>query len=395
MAVESLPDLDGAQGVPAVAIIMRTKDRPLLLARALASVLSQRFQDWTLWLVNDGGCQDRLDQAIAPFRLRLGDRFRLLQNEVSMGMEAASNQAIEASTSTYLVVHDDDDAWHPAFLDETVAFLGSQEGNAYGGVVTWSELVRERLEGGDIVTLERRPYNQWYQRIDLQRMLGGNMFPPICFLFRRDLIARVGPFDAALPVLGDWEFNIRVLQATDIAVLPQMLAYYHQREHAGSLDIYSNSIYSGLNLHQGVDANLRNRLLRRALAQHPDHLGALAAVSRDFVQMRERLDEVERYLTFQSARVIERLNDVENYLEGRSADRHLVGVAEHTENLRGRQALTREVENLSQQIATLRHDLAGTIEAARIAQTRVTPAQFVWRSLLPIRRLVARLRGRI
>jgi len=38
-----------------VAIIMRTKNRPILLARALKSVLEQEYQNWHLYLINDGG----------------------------------------------------------------------------------------------------------------------------------------------------------------------------------------------------------------------------------------------------------------------------------------------------------------------------------------------------
>mgnify|MGYP001763085457 CR=1 FL=1 len=45
------PDATGGS----VAILMRTRDRPVLLARAFASVLSQRCDDWHLFVVNDGG----------------------------------------------------------------------------------------------------------------------------------------------------------------------------------------------------------------------------------------------------------------------------------------------------------------------------------------------------
>ena len=38
-----------------VAIITRTKDRPLFLARCIESILSQDFQNWTHIIVNDGG----------------------------------------------------------------------------------------------------------------------------------------------------------------------------------------------------------------------------------------------------------------------------------------------------------------------------------------------------
>jgi glycosyltransferase involved in cell wall biosynthesis len=74
------------EGVSTVAIVMRTKDRPLLLARGLASVLSQTFSRWTLWLVNDGGSAERLEDVLASFRGRFGDRLRVIHNDTSLGM---------------------------------------------------------------------------------------------------------------------------------------------------------------------------------------------------------------------------------------------------------------------------------------------------------------------
>lgn len=41
--------------MPRVSVIMRTKDRDVLLRRALSDVARQTFTDWGLVIVNDGG----------------------------------------------------------------------------------------------------------------------------------------------------------------------------------------------------------------------------------------------------------------------------------------------------------------------------------------------------
>ena len=58
-----------------VAIITRTKDRPILLRRAIRSALNQTFRDWLLVIVNDGGepetiklVVDEFDDAAYPAR---------------------------------------------------------------------------------------------------------------------------------------------------------------------------------------------------------------------------------------------------------------------------------------------------------------------------------------
>ena len=107
---------------PTVAIIMRTQDRPLTLDRALRSILGQRFQDWELIIVSDAGNLAVINRVLARYAEALDGRCRLLHREVSSGMEAASNFGVTHSRAHYVVLHDDDDSWHPDFLWATVGF---------------------------------------------------------------------------------------------------------------------------------------------------------------------------------------------------------------------------------------------------------------------------------
>lgn len=47
-----------------VAIIMRTKNRPVLLARAFESVIQQTHHEWHLYLINDGGDPKPINELI-------------------------------------------------------------------------------------------------------------------------------------------------------------------------------------------------------------------------------------------------------------------------------------------------------------------------------------------
>src|SRR3954471_22560691 len=115
--------MSGVTGArPAVAVIMRTRDRPVLLARALADVCAQTFGDWHLVVVDDGGDAAEVDQVVKQCPGVTG-RVTVLHNAISRGMEAASNQGVGAVDAEFVAVHDDDDTWHPAFLERTVARL--------------------------------------------------------------------------------------------------------------------------------------------------------------------------------------------------------------------------------------------------------------------------------
>ena len=51
--------------VTQVAVITRTKDRPILLRRAIESVLRQSFGEWVHVIINDGGNPSTVDFLVA------------------------------------------------------------------------------------------------------------------------------------------------------------------------------------------------------------------------------------------------------------------------------------------------------------------------------------------
>lgn len=246
---------------PTVAVIMRTMDRVSFLRRALESVAAQTYRNYVLAVVCDGGGIEAVSRCIEQSGLDLR-KVVLVDNVVNRGMEAASNIAIARTRSEYVVIHDDDDTWHPQFLERTVDFLESARGQNYLGVVTHSYYVSETVTPQGIVRLAERGYKDWFRTIQFSEMACENYFPPIAFLFRRSAYDRVGGFDESLPVLGDWEFNLSVLQEGDIGVIEEKLAYYHHRD-SGTSQAFANSVFGETDKHAEFDAVVRNRFARR------------------------------------------------------------------------------------------------------------------------------------
>ncbi|PKY11616.1 hypothetical protein B1757_03510, partial [Acidithiobacillus marinus] len=206
-----------------VAIIMRTKNRPLLLARAFASVLSQTYRNWRLCLVNDGGDAREVEELVRQYLPQFGDRLLLRHHERSLGMEAASNAGLSLTDSDYIVVHDDDDSWHPDFLEKTVGFLEKVDNAVYGAVAARCEVIHEEIVGNRVKTLSREPLTYWEDRIDFMKLARNNSIPPICLLIRRGIANVVGKFNPHLPVLGDWDYSLRILSVCDIGVINEDL----------------------------------------------------------------------------------------------------------------------------------------------------------------------------
>lgn len=243
-----------------VAIITRTKNRPLLLKRAASSVASQTYRNYFWVVVNDGGDPFVVEDIIYKSGI---DKSKIIfcNNKLSQGMEAASNLGIQSSFSDYIVIHDDDDSWEPDFLLKSITFLECNR-KSYEGVITGTIYVSEKIENDHVTEVLRKPYNDWIRNIQLSEMIIGNYFAPISFVFSRRVYESIGGFDENLPVLGDWDFNLRFLLEADIGVITEELALYHHRDAGQVSPEYSNSVVGGIQKHEKFNAIVRNKYIR-------------------------------------------------------------------------------------------------------------------------------------
>jgi glycosyltransferase involved in cell wall biosynthesis len=274
---------------PSVAIITRTKNRPLLLIRALASITNQTFANWHLYIVNDGGNFDILESISQSYRRIYPDQITLIHHPVSLGMEAASNAGLSRIKQKYFVIHDDDDTWHPCFLEKAIGFLEKSINDQFIGVVSDVSVIYEEIRDNSVVEIRREKWGWLKEKIDIADMIVENSYPPIAMVVRSDVIRELKGFNADLPVLGDWEFNIRLIALGNIGRLYKTLAYYHHRPSANQN--YGNSVHAGSNLHAEYRIRLRNELVRRALTSNPGMLGIVHVIMSKLNQIERTLNE--------------------------------------------------------------------------------------------------------
>lgn len=251
-----------------VSIILRTKDRPICLPRAINSILNQRFQDWQLVIVNDGGNVEIFEAAISQFKSVLENRLIVIHHDVSKGMSRGLNVAIDASSSQYIVVHDDDDTWDINFLFHTVNFLKDAANADCCGVATHANRVVEEIINDQFIERLRNDFNSKdnpFTRVSLYRLMMQNTFTTNSFLFKRNLINLIGYFNEDLPVLNDWDFNLRCAFRYEIGMIPMALVNYHHRVAQNKQANYGNSIIETGNLCLQYETVIRNRWLRTML----------------------------------------------------------------------------------------------------------------------------------
>jgi glycosyltransferase involved in cell wall biosynthesis len=258
-----------------VTVITRTKNRAVFLRRALRSVEQQQFRDFSWVIVNDSGERAPVEEVEAIARGE-GVDCEVMHRSHSQGMEAAANQGIRESDSHYIAIHDDDDTWDPDFLAVMTSFLDASP--HYVGAVCHTMKVEERIDGERIKTLRKKPMNADLEQIHITELFYRNLFPPISLVYRREVLDKIGYYDESLPVLGDWDFNLRLIMEGDIAVIPRPLAFYHTRP-AAKLGAAANSIHGNPNLHKQYEAIIRNRFIRNAAKPGALSPGLLMAIT--------------------------------------------------------------------------------------------------------------------
>jgi len=258
-----------------VRIVMRTHDRPVLLARALDDLLAQSYRGWELIILNHRGDRAALDSVVSRRADRFPHDWRVVDTDHPIGRDAIIGLGVADSQVEFTAIHDDDDTWAPEFLSRTVAWLDLHPEQVAVAVPT--DIVEERIDDDGIVVLDQQSIRPPFQRISLFDLILAAHIPPIGLLYRRAAVEAVGGFDDSLSVLGDWDLMLRLAGSGPIGYLDgETLAYWRQRPLSeGAL---ANSVIGDLDLHRQTDRELRDRALREYVERNG--IGGLLFVAR-------------------------------------------------------------------------------------------------------------------
>ncbi len=208
------PEIHVIREGPRVSVIVRTRDRPRLLAEALESLAAGAYRRAEVVLVNDGG---------APPAVPAGFPLPVVRVDLaeSRGRAGAAEAGIAAATGDSVTFLDDDDLAAPEHL-ATLAGLVSAAGVRVA--YTDAAVALYELDGDGWVCRERRlPYSRDFDR---DVLLVDNYIPFNTLLIERSLFAEAGPFDPTLPFFEDWDFLIRLSAITPFHHLPQVTCEY-------------------------------------------------------------------------------------------------------------------------------------------------------------------------
>jgi len=205
---------------PLVSVIVRTKDRPGLLKRALRSISGQTYRPIEVVLVNDGGC----DLDTNELRGILGDvSLHYIRLEKNTGRAHAGNVGLDNAKGEYAGFLDDDDELYPDHLRALVAkIVNSDSKIAY----TDAEVVFVDITGeGEVV--EKFSHLFYSQDFSPEMLLIQNYIPFICLLFHKSVFDSIR-FDESFEIFEDWKILIKLSERYWFEHIKKVTARYVQ-----------------------------------------------------------------------------------------------------------------------------------------------------------------------
>jgi LmbE family N-acetylglucosaminyl deacetylase len=193
------PEIAVTQETLPISVVIRTKDRPALLAEAIASVRATKYP-CEIVVVNDGGAA--VD----------AEGVTLVTHAQSRGRAEAGNAGVRAAANAFVVFLDDDDLFYPEHL-ATLASAARSPHEAW-----YTDAISAFVRDGE--TLSRlRLYAQDY---DHDLLLADNYIPLPTLLMRRDAFLDAGGFDAQFDLFEDWDLILRLAKRGDFLRVPRV-----------------------------------------------------------------------------------------------------------------------------------------------------------------------------
>lgn len=229
--------------MPAISLLLPTYEpQPAHLREAMDSIIHQTFTDWEVLIHDDASTVD-VRAIVEPY---LADpRVRFVKSPHRLGIGGNWNACLHHTSAAPLVQYlFQDDAWNPDYLHKTSSML---QNNPTIGFVAANH--HYTLEGEAVEALrpiydevthtknlhlqsgrqDRMQFLTWWIQNGLRPNVIGE---PSFVMLRRDLIHKIGPFNATMPQGLDVDYWLRLLLHADWYYIPDSLGFF--RVHASA-----------------------------------------------------------------------------------------------------------------------------------------------------------------
>jgi glycosyltransferase involved in cell wall biosynthesis len=196
-------------------VIIPTHNRERIVLNAIESVLNQTYQNFTLYIIDDGST-DETQNALQKFANN--PKIRLLKQD-NLGVSSARNTGIRSSQSEWIALLDSDDTWLPEKLAVQVDYLKTHQNLRF--IHTEELWIRNGVRVNPKLKHQKSGDNLFTRSLDFC------LISPSTSLIKRDLIEEHGLFDESFAVCEDYDLWLKILSKEDIGFIEKPLTLKH------------------------------------------------------------------------------------------------------------------------------------------------------------------------
>jgi glycosyltransferase involved in cell wall biosynthesis len=205
-----------------VSIIIPTYNRPDFLSELIESLWRQTYRQLQIIVVNDAGEPVDFIKSLYP-ELDI----TIVNMERNVKHVHARNSGLEHVRGKYILLCDDDDLLLPMHIERMMEELADAD-LVYSDV----EIFDYVLQGNTRVATSRFVFAYEHDEAAMRRF---STFVSSGCLFRRELLERLGSFDAELYHYWDWDFFLRAVQHFRVKRVPAATALYAFSAQGGNM----------------------------------------------------------------------------------------------------------------------------------------------------------------
>src|SRR5579863_3741450 len=209
-----------AMSDPLVSVVIPAYNSSRTIAQTLESALTQGIAEIEVIVVDDGSSDDTAEIV----RRSEDHRLRLVQRP-NGGVASARNAGIELARGEWVAFLDSDDIWLPHKLERQLELMSAQPGcQASQGSAYFVDDQLRPLKLRRCIPVDD-PLLTFLRFQNLPNAASSRVV-------RRSLIEQIGPFNADLVILEDWEFSLRLARYASPLCIDEPLTLY--RVHPGN-----------------------------------------------------------------------------------------------------------------------------------------------------------------
>jgi glycosyltransferase involved in cell wall biosynthesis len=260
------------QARPTVTVVTPAHNSASFIAETLASARAQTFADFELIVVDDASTDDTADVVRTE---AAGDERVVVVTVPHGGTAAARNAALALARGEFIALLDSDDVWMPDHLERQLALFRAFPQAA---IVSANAIIR----GGPRDGYPLWPAAAEPRLLEPRDLILHDNSVSIMSTFRRVVVDRIGPFNAALRRNEDYDFWLRASDA-GFEILQNRTPLGFYRRHAQSVSHDEVRMIEGMSRVLEAAAALPGRIGRegatidaKLASLRQDHLKASA-----------------------------------------------------------------------------------------------------------------------